>query len=323
MSRVLCTDPLPQMFVDMAQALLPADVDFAAVPTLDEQDFARLAVDAEVLLVVHRQIGARLLSLAPQLRLIQRSGIGYENIDVDAAIAAGIPVAYTPGANARAVAEHAILLMLALVKRFVAAEQATRAGGWPMMEFAQTGIGDLDGATVGLVGFGHTGRAVAERLRPFGARIVYHTRHRLASAVETKYQATYLSLPELLATSQIVSLHTPLTPATQHLFDDEQLARMQQGAYLVNVARGGLIDEPALRRAIERGHLAGAGLDTVEREEEGGNPFVDLPQVLVTPHTAGPSRRGIDALLQRSFDNINRVLAGEPPQDLVPEMVQS
>ena len=125
MSRVLCTDPFPQMFVDMCQALLPDGVDFAAVPTLDEQDFARLAADAEAFFVIHRPIDARLLSLAPRLRLIQRAGIGYENIDLAAAAAAGIPVAYTPGANAGAVAEHAILLMLALVKRFVAAEQCS------------------------------------------------------------------------------------------------------------------------------------------------------------------------------------------------------
>ena len=188
-----------------------------------------------------------------------------------------------------------------------------------MMELAQAGIGDLDGATVGLVGFGHTGRAVAERLRPFGAQIVYHARHRVDPTIETALQATYLPLPELLATSQIVSLHLPLTEATHHLFNDERFAAMQQGSYLVNVARGGIVDEPALRRAIERGHLAGAGLDTVVHEEDGGNPFTDLPQVIVTPHTAGPSRRGVEAILQRSFANISRVLAGESPQDLVPE----
>ena len=320
MSRVLCTDPLPQMFVDMCQALLPEGVDFTAVPSMDEQDFAALATDAEVLFVLHRPIDAPLLALAPNVRLIQRNGIGYENIDHAAATAAGIPVAYTPGANAGAVAEHTILLMLALVKRFVAAEQGTRSGGWPMMELAQAGIGDLGGATVGLVGFGHTGRAVAERLRPFGAHVVYHTRHRVDAAIETQLQATYLPLPELLAAAQLVSLHLPLTAATQHLFDDEQFARMQRGAYLVNIARGGLVDEAALRRAIESGQLAGAALDTVQREEPGGNPFTDLPQVIVTPHTAGPSHRGIEALFQRSFANINRVLAGEAPQELIPEM---
>lgn len=179
------------------------------------------------------------MALAPKLRLIQRNGIGYENIDLAAAKAAGIPVAYTPGANAGAVAEHTILLMLALIKRFVAAEQMTRTGGWSMMELAQAGIGDLDGATVGLVGFGHTGRTVPKRLLAFGSRIVYHTRHRVSPEIEEEYQATFLPLPELLATSRIISLHTPLTAETHHLLDDAQLARMQAGSYLVNIARAG------------------------------------------------------------------------------------
>ena len=323
MSKVLCTDPLPQMFVDMCQALLSDGVDFAAVPTMDAQDFAALAGDIEALFVLHRPIDAQLLALAPKLRLIQRNGIGYENIDLEAAMAAGIPVAYTPGANAGAVAEHAIMLMLTLVKRFVAAEKGTRAGGWPMMELAKAGIGDLDGTTVGLIGFGHTGQAVAERLLPFGSRIVYHTRNRVDPDIEAKYKATYLPLSELLACSQIVSLHTPLTDATRHLMGDEQFGLMQPGSYLINIARGGLVDEVALRRAIERGHLAGAGLDAIEREEAGGNPFTDLPQVIVTPHTAGPSKRGIENLFQRSFANINRVLAGEPAQDLIPETIKA
>ncbi len=318
MPKVLCTDPLPQPFINIGQRMLPNGVRFEAVPTLSTEDFARLAADADVLFVLHRPIDAALLALAPRVRLIQRNGVGYENVDLDAAAAAGIPVAYTPGANAEAVAEHALLLMLALVKRFVAAEQSTRSGDWSPMEFAQAGIGDLAGATVGLVGFGHTGRAVAKRLHAFGSRLVYHTRRRVDPALEQQYGATYLPLSELLATSQIVSLHLPLSQATHRLIGDEQLALMPRGSFLVNVSRGGLVDEAALRRAVERGHLAGAGLDTIQREEAGGNPFTDLPQVIVTPHTAGSSGRGVNGLVQRSFANIKRVLAGEPPLDLVP-----
>lgn len=308
---------MPQYFVDMCQALLPEGVQFVVPHSLDNAEFADLAADAKVLFVIHRRVDAHLLALAPKLRFIQRNGIGYENIDLAAAQAAGLPVAYTPGANAGAVAEHTILLMLALLKRFVEAEQAARAGGWPMMALARAGIGDLEGATVGLVGFGHTGRAVAKRLLAFGSHIVYHTRHRADPQIEQDYQAIWLSLPELLAASQIVSLHLPLTAETRHLFGDEQFVLMQPGAFLVNIARGGLVDEGALRRAIESGHLAGAALDTIQREEAGGNPFSDLPQVIVTPHTAGPSRRGVTALLQRSFANICCVLAGEPPQDRI------
>ncbi len=318
MSKILCTDPLPPALANTCRRLAPEGVAFEAVPTWDEEDYARLAADADALLVIHRQIDARLLALAPRARLIQRSGVGYENIDLEAAAAAGVPVAYTPGANAGAVAEHAIMLMLVLIKRFLTAEQATRDGRWPQMELAQAGLGELAGEAVGLVGLGHIGRAVAERLVAFGSCIAYHARHRVAAAIETRCQATYMPLPELLASSQIVSLHLPLTEATYHLIGEEQLALMPRGSILINVSRGGLVDEAALRHAIESGHLAGAGLDTVEREGEGGNPFTDLPQVVVTPHVAGPTRRGIQLTLQRCFANINRVLMGEPPLDLVP-----
>jgi phosphoglycerate dehydrogenase-like enzyme len=317
-SKVLSTGPLPQALIDKGQKLLPDGVSFEAVPTLDKQTFAQLAADADILFVLHRRIDADLLALAPRVRLIQRVGVGYENIDIAATMAAGIPAAYTPGVNAGVVAEHTIMLMLVLVKRFVAAEQATRAGGWPNMKLAQAGIGDLSGSTIGLVGLGHTGRAVAERLAAFGSRVIYHTRQRADAATEAKYQATYMSLPELLASSQIVSLHVPLTEATHHLIGHEQLALMPRGSILVNVSRGGLVDEAALRRAIESGHLAGAGLDTIEQDGEGGNPFTDLSQVIVTPHIAGVSQRGINAAFQRSFANINRVLAGERPRDRGP-----
>jgi D-3-phosphoglycerate dehydrogenase len=122
----------------------------------------------------------------------------------------------------------------------------------------------------------------------------------------------------LLASSQIVSLHLPLNEATYHLVSDEQLARMPRGSILINAARGGLVDAAALRRAIESGHLAGAGLDTLEKEGEGCNPFADLPQVVVTPHLAGASQRAGAALAQRCLANINRFLTGEPLLDLVP-----
>lgn len=323
MRKVVSTDPLPQEWQDMAKSFLADEVTFAAVTSYDEQEFADLAHDADVLLVIQRPIDGALLRLAPQVRLIQRAGLGYDNINVADARAAGMPVCNTPGANADVVAEHTILLMLALLKRFLPAVEAVRAGRWPMVEMARAGIDDLADATVGLVGFGHIGRAVAARLQPFGTRILYTTRHRVDPEIETRLHASYVSLPELLAMSTIVSLHLPLTAATRNLIGDEQFARMPRGAYFVNTARGGLVDEDALRRAIESGHLAGAALDAIVDEEEGGNPFTDLDQIIVTPHTAGPTRRGVNAILTATFANINRVLAGEPPQNIVPEYSQT
>ena len=318
MSRVLFAEPVPQKLVESCKSFLHDDVEVAAVPTLAEEDFARMASDTEFLLVVHRQVDDALPAMAPKLRLVQRCGTGYNNIDVEAVVRAGVSAAYTPGANSVAVAEHTIMLMLVLVKRFMKAEAGARAGGWPMMEMIGDGIGDLDQATVGLVGLGTIGRAVAERLLPFGVRLLYHTRNRVDPAVEERLQATYKPLPELLEASEIVSLHLPLTDETRHIMGEEQFAQMPPGSFLVNPSRGALVDEDALRRAIESGHLSGAGMDTVEREEAGGNPFTDLSNAIVTPHTAGGTGRGANVIMERSIANINRMLAGEPIVDPIP-----
>ncbi len=153
---------------------------------------------------------------------------------------------------------------------------------------------------------------------PFSTRLLYHTRNRVDPAIEDRLQATYKPLPELLEASHIVSLHLPLTDETHHIMGDEEFGRMPSGSFLVNTSRGALVDETALRRAIESGHLSGAAMDTVEREEAGGNPFIDLPNVIVTPHTAGGTHRGAHVIIERSIANINRMLAGEPIVDAVP-----
>ena len=174
MSRILLIDPMPPPLVERMRPMFPAGTDLDIVPSLSEEDLARHAAEAEILLVVHRKVDARILSILPHVRFIQRVGVGYDNLDLEALQAAGVVAAYTPGANAVAVAEHTILLMLALLKRFPAAELATRQGGWPTMELFQAGLGDLANTTVGLVGFGSIGRAVAQRLAPFESRSAIH-----------------------------------------------------------------------------------------------------------------------------------------------------
>jgi phosphoglycerate dehydrogenase-like enzyme len=231
--------------------------------------------------------------------------------------AAGVAVAYNPGVNRTGVAEHTVMLILALIKRLPLSESRTREGRFVPGDVVAAGIGDLAGSTVGLVGLGDIGRLVATCLVPFGPRIVYHTRRRVPEA-EVATGATWTALPELLATSDIVSLHVPRTAETYHLIGEAELLAMRPGAYLVNAGRGGLVDEDALRRAIERGHLAGAALDVLENETDALNPFADLPQVIVTPHLGGASRRSLDGVVTRSAANIRRFMAGEPLADLVP-----
>ena len=318
MPRILLIDPLPLPLVERMRPMFPAGADLDIVSTLSEEELARHATETEILLDINRKVDAHLLSILPRVRFVQRVGVGYVNLDLEALKAVGVVAAYTPGANAVAVAEHTILLMLALLKRFPAAESATRQGGWPTMELFQAGLGELANTTVGLVGFGSIGRAVALRLAPFGSRLLYTARHAVDPATEQQFGVRYVSLNDLLTSSMIVSLHVPLTEATRKLIGEAEMSKMPLGSFLINTSRGEVIDEAALHRAIQGGKLAGAALDVLYNEGPGGNPFVDLPQVIVTPHMAGGSRAAVERAIQMALANIARYLRGEPLLDLVP-----
>jgi len=317
MPKVLLTDPIPRPLAEPIQALLPAGVEFDVVPTLEDADFAAHAADADVLLVVFRRIDASTLSLAPRVRFVQKLGIGYDNIDIAALVAAGVLVGHTPGANAAGVAEHTILLMLALLKRLARAEQATRAGSWAPYDLIQAGIGDLAGATIGMVGLGTIGQAVAARLAAFGPELLYTSRHRLDPAAEARLGVIYKPLSALLAAATIVSLHVPLTDETRGLIGEAELAQMRPGAVLINTSRGGIVDEEALLRSLDSGHVGGAGLDVLEHEQDNHNPFANRLDVIVTPHVAGTSRASAQRIMQQAIANVVRFLAGETPIDLV------
>jgi phosphoglycerate dehydrogenase-like enzyme len=318
MSRILLIDPLPLPMIERMRPMFPAGANLDIVSSLGEDDLAQHAAETEILLVIQRKVDAHILSILPRVRFVQRVGVGYDNLDLQALQAAGIVAAYTPGSNAFAVAEHTILLMLVLLKQFPAAESATRKGSWPTMELFQAGLGDLANTTVGLVGFGSIGHAVAQRLAPFGSRLTYTARHSVDPATEKQFGVRYASLDDLLASSMIVSLHVPLNESTRRLIGEAELAKMPAGAFLINTSRGEVIDEAALRPAIESGKLGGAALDVLYNESPGGNPFTDLPQVIVTPHIAGGSRAAVGRAIQMALANIARYLRGEPPLDLVP-----
>lgn len=316
MVKVLITEPALAGMAASLRAVLPG-VEVAVVGSFEDDELARMAADATVLVNARRRIDAATLALAPRVRFVQLIGAGYDSVDLAAMSAAGVAVAYNPGVNREGAAEHTLMLILAAIKRLTRSEQGARAGRFATGEVIAVGIDDLAGATVGLIGLGDIGRAVAERLVPFRPRILYHTRHPVPD-VEARLGVVAATLPELLAEADIVSLHVPLSPQTHHLIGEPELAAMRPGGYLINAGRGGLVDEDALRRAIERGHLAGAALDVLENETEGRNPFADLPDVIVTPHLGGASRRSLDGVVTRSAANIRRFIAGEPLVDPVP-----
>jgi phosphoglycerate dehydrogenase-like enzyme len=319
MPKVVLAEIAPPFVTQQLQALL-AGAELDAIQDTTDQELARRAADANVLLTARTKVDAHTLALTPAVRFIQQLGVGYDNLDLDAIRAAGIQAANNPGFNSSSVAEHTIMLMLVVLHRFVGAHDATRSGGFPTPTFAlenQTHLRELGDETVGLIGLGNIGRAVAERLQGFKTRVVYFARHRVDQATEAQLGVQYTPFNDLLAGASIVSLHVPSSVATRHLIGSTELAQMQPNSLLINTSRGELVDEAALRHALQDGRLAGAGLDVLEDEVSNTNAFADLPQVVVTPHSAGITRTSMPRSLRLAAANIDRYLRGEPVLNLV------
>lgn len=239
--------------------------------------------DADALLVRSATtVSAQLLDAAPRLRIVARAGTGVDNVDVATASARGILVVNAPGANSISVAEHACALMLSLARRVPAADRAMKDGKWEKKKFMGT---ELRGKTLGIAGLGRIGQEVAQRGRSFGMRIVAHDPF-ISRDIAAGLGVELLSLDELCATVDYLTLHLPSTPETRHLFNDDRFGRCKPGIRIINTARGELIDEDALCRAIEKGIVAGAGLDVFNVEPPKNWALAQLPQVVATPHIA-------------------------------------
>lgn len=258
------------------------------------------------------EIDAVALSAADRLKVISRYGVGVDNVDLNAARARGIVVTNTPGANTVSVAELAIGLMLALIRRIPTAVESTRRGDWPRL----SGV-TLEGKTIGLLGFGAIGRQVAVRLAGFQCRVLAHD-PAADEAFAAQHRVTLVPRDTLLAESDLLSLHLPLLPETRALVDAAFLERLKPGAYLINTARGEIVDEAALLAALRGGRLAGAALDAFSEEPPSAtHPLLALPQVLVTPHMGAHADSAINAMGWLSTRDCLAVLAGEPPSHRV------
>jgi phosphoglycerate dehydrogenase-like enzyme len=251
---------------------------------------------------------------AQRLKLLQLMSAGYEHVPLDLAARYAIPVAHFGDAMASVVAEHTLLLMLAVYRRLLQLDAAVRSGAWRTREPV---LRELRGKRVGLIGLGYIGQAVAERLRACQAAVTYCTRHRLAPETERELDVRCVGLDELLRESDIVSLHVPLSASTRLLLGSRELGLMKPGAVLVNTSRGGVVDQQALFRALESGTLAGAGLDVLEPEPPAvSDPVLALPNVVFTPHTGGQAEEVWPRIVRTCFANVERVARGEPPRFL-------
>jgi phosphoglycerate dehydrogenase-like enzyme len=305
---------------EIAQQMAPSGFELALVRG-DGAELAAAVREAQYLLCYpHVKMSDDFYRAAPHLRLVQLLSAGYDSVDLDAARRAKVPVANNGGANAIAVAEHALLLMLAVSRKVIWQHGSVSGGRW-RGNVPTPRMYELYNKTLGIVGLGTIGKKVARLARAFGMRVAYYDIARLSEDAEDALGVRFHLLRELLRTSDIVSLHVPLNASTRHMIGEGELALMKPTAILVNTCRGPVIDEAALHRTLSAGKLFGAGLDVFDREPPpSDNPLFKLDNVVLTAHFAGPTWDNHAARLRNAFDNVERVHRGEPPLWVVPEL---
>jgi D-3-phosphoglycerate dehydrogenase len=279
-------------------------IEFVAQPGHDD-----LAIAEGAIVRADAVVDAALLARTPRLRVLARTGVGVDLVDLEEASARGIAVVITPGAGTRAVAEGVLAHALHLVKRLTPLTWLVREGRWA--ERAGVAVGDLDGATIGIIGYGRIGRRVGELAAAFGMRVRAHD-----PISPPPPEVDCPDLGELAGTSDVLTLHAPLTEATYHLVDAGLLGRIRPGAILVNCGRGGLLDLDAALAALESGRLGGIGLDVFDPAPPAHHPLFDHPNVVLTPHLMGLTRRATAATFAAAARGITDVLAGRRPPAL-------
>jgi len=272
------------------------------------EELAEIFAGVDAALVASEPITDTSLAISPRLRVVARSGVGYDSVDVEAATRLGIAVANTPGANSTAVAEMTIAMLLLCARRLPETIDGVRIGGWPRHD-----THELRGATLGIVGFGASGRAVARLAGAFGMTVLVHSRNPDDTAA-----VTFVGLNELLTRSDYVSLHAKLDDTTRDLIDSRALRLMKPSAFLVNTARGALVDEVALGDAVRSGTIAGAALDVLRHEPmRPDDPLRDVAGIVVLSHLAGQTAQARANAGLAAARTVVAVLAGEQPVEVV------
>jgi D-3-phosphoglycerate dehydrogenase / 2-oxoglutarate reductase len=295
-----------------------AELRMAAAPTPD----AILAVgrEADGMLVTYAKINAEMIGQMKRCRIISRFGIGVDNVDIPAATAAGIVVTKVPDYCIDEVSDHAMALLLAAVRKIPLANRLVHGGRWEMP--AVVPIHRLRGSTLGLVGFGRIPQLVAPKAQSFGLKVVTHDPY-IPAEVLKKAGVEAVDFPTLLKVSDYISIHSPLLPETRGLFGDEAFKQMKPTAYLINTARGPIVDEAALARALDAGRLAGAALDVMTQEPPKDSPLLGRDNVILTPHTSFYSEESLVDLQTKAAEEVVRVLSHQPPRNPVnPEVLQ-
>jgi D-3-phosphoglycerate dehydrogenase len=312
MPKVVKTDaiiPVLDQYIALFDGL---DVEFVSAPCETEDDLIAACRDADAMLVLKEPVTARVIAALDKCKVISRFGSGVDNIDVDAAKAAGIDVNIVPDASVEEVSTHAVAMILALVRRLPRYDRSIRNGVYSALRDGGS-IRRTNAMTVGLIGLGRIGALAARKLAPFNFTLwgydPYASDDQLrALGVERR------SLGEIVAGADVISLHSPLTPETADILNADRIAAMKQDAIVVNVSRGGLLDEAALAAALTDGKLAGAGLDAFAVEPlPDDSPLRTAPNVLLSPHAAFCSQEAFHEVVFKAFDNVAKALRGQPP----------
>jgi D-3-phosphoglycerate dehydrogenase len=302
--------PFPSL--DPAKAALArVDPELRMAKSASAEDILAVARDADAVLVTYAKLPGELLRQLTRCRAIGRFGLGVDNIDIPAAAALGITVTYVPDYCMQEVSDHAMALLLSLVRKVPLSNKLVQSGRWEVPPIVP--IHRLGGQVLGLVGFGNIPRALAPKAKAFGLRLVTHDPY-AAADVLAKAGVEGVGFDQLLGMSDFVSIHAPLMPATRGLFNAEVFGKMKQGAFLLNTARGPLVDEDALIAALDSGRLGGAALDVVTTEPLGkDSKLLGRDNVILTPHTAFYSVEALNELQTKCAADVARVLSGEQP----------
>jgi phosphoglycerate dehydrogenase-like enzyme len=319
-TKILTPQQLPAI-MDIARALLPPGMELIVVDP-GKPEFYDVAADADYYLGSPRTgIGNEFFRATPKLKLVQLTSAGYDRVDIEAARKAKVPVANNGGANSIAVAEHAVMLMLAVLKRLVYHHLNVVSGTWRAADFASLRTYELEGKRLGIVGLGNIGKKVARRVHGFDMEVVYYDVLRLSEDQQDALGVRFALFDELLRTSDVVTLHVPLNDVTRSMISTRELGLMKKSAILVNTCRGPVVDENALHGALTAGTIAGAGLDVmVEEPPKKNHPLFSLPNVTLTPHSAGPTWDNWARAYRNGYDNIQRIEAGRAPLWVIPEL---
>ncbi len=326
---IVSMSPLPASFIESLFApyrgMINAEIEVIAVHDLSKEEVKKVLEKADIVLgdyTFRMKIDKELCESMKKVKLIQQPSTGFDHIDVQACAEKRIPVANAGGANSVSVAEYTIMVALALLKRLIYANETTAKGEWPQWKLMDLGTYDLYGKTWGIIGLGRIGREVAKRVKVFGARVLYYDVRRLSKEEEEDLGVEFARLPRLLRSSDVVSIHVPLTPETRHMLGEAEFRSFKPGAIFINPSRGELVDESALAKAIKEGWIAGAAVDVYSEEPPPkDHPLLELARsgynVIVTPHIAGANSDARTRIIEHSIKNVIRVLRGETPLAVV------